>query len=110
VLAGIRVHRPHDAPGTVVVAIVGRATPADVGVCCEELHVLLDGSDACLVVCDVSALSAADTLTVEAIARVALTARRLGRPMQLRHASRDVRRLLVFMGLADAVGLDDPGG
>ena len=106
----IRVHRPHDEPGTVVVAIVGRATGADVSGCCAELRLLLDGADACLVICDVSTLAAADAVTVDVIARVALTARRLGRPLHLRHASRDLRRLLVFMGLADVVGLGPGAG
>ncbi|HMG44343.1 MAG TPA: STAS domain-containing protein [Acidimicrobiales bacterium] len=108
-MAAIRVHRPHDAPGTVVVAVIGRATADDVSGCCSELRLLLEGGDSCLVVCDVSALAAADAMTVDVIARVALTARRLGRPVQLRHASHDLRRLLTFMGLAHVVGLDGHG-
>jgi len=108
----IRVVRRHDEPGTVVVVVTvtGRATGDDLRRACEALGGLLGGSDACLVVCEVSARAAPDAATADVVARLALTARRNGRPVQLRHASRDLRRLLQFMGIADAVGLPPTPG
>ena len=106
----IRVGRRHEEPGTVVVAITGRVTADDLRRACEALGGILLGSDACLVVCEVSSRAAPDAVTADAVARVALTARRHGRPILLRHASADLRRLLRFMGIADAVGLPPTPG
>jgi len=106
--APLRIARPHSAPGSVVVAIVGPVGAESLVDGCAELGRLLDGGDACLVVCDVGALAGADTATVEVVARIALTARRHGRPVHVRHANPSLRRLLELMGLADAVGLE-PG-
>lgn len=108
--ATIRVVRRHDEPGTVVVSVTGHVAADDLRRACEALGGLLVGSDACLVVCEVSTRAAPDAATANAVARLALTARRNGRPVLLRHASRDLRRLLRFMGIADAVGLPPTPG
>jgi ABC-type transporter Mla MlaB component len=79
----------------------------DVPGLCERLRVLLEGSDADVIGCDVSALPA-DAVTVDALARLQLTARRSGRRIRLHHASHELRQLLSFVGLADVVGTD-PG-
>lgn len=71
---------------------------------CARLRVLLSRSDADVVV-DVRTL-AADATTIEALARLQLTARRLGRRISLRRASPDLDRLVSFAGLADVL----PGG
>jgi hypothetical protein len=71
---------------------------------CERLRVVLTSSDAAVVVCDVGGL-AADIVTVEALARLQLTARRLGRRIALRSGSPELDRLLAFVGLADVLGL-----
>jgi hypothetical protein len=104
------VGRRHDDPGTVVVSVVGAVAGDDLRHACEALTALLTGTDACLVVCEVSARAAPDAATADAVARLALTARRNGRPVQLGHASRDLRRLLRFMGIAEAVGLPPTPG
>lgn len=108
--ATIRVGRCHEEPGTVVASVTGHVTDDDLRRACEALGGLLVGTDACLVVCEVSARAAPDAATANAVARLALTARRHGRPVLLRHASRDLRRLLRFMGIADAVGLPPTPG
>ena len=56
-----------------------------------------------VVVCDVSGLRA-DIVTVDALARLQLTARRLGRRIELR-GTPELARLLAFVGLADVLGL-----
>jgi len=53
------------------------------------------------VVCDVRALDRPDVVAVEALARVRLTVRRLGRRVRIRHPCRELGELLAFMGLAD---------
>ena len=71
---------------------------------------LLAHADADEVVCDVGALTRIDASTVDALARLQLTARRLGRRVRLRNAPPRLRELLAFFGLSDAVPLVEPVG
>ncbi len=56
-----------------------------------------------VVVCDVGAVVGSDLATVDALAQLALVARRRGCRVQLRHASPELRELLALAGLADVV-------
>ena len=51
--------------------------------------------------CDVGGVEDPDLGTVDALARMALTARRLGRQVELRRARPDLRGLLELAGLGD---------
>ncbi|NUT36342.1 MAG: STAS domain-containing protein [Hamadaea sp.] len=55
------------------------------------------------VVCDVSGLTRVDAVTVEALARLQLTARRLNRRLIVRGADEGLLLLLTFMGLNDVL-------
>lgn len=66
---------------------------------CRELRALLTGHPAQLVVCDVGRVAAANLTTVDALARLQLTATLLGRPFRVRAASPELRRLLGLLGL-----------
>ena len=46
-----------------------------------------------------AALDRPDAVTIDALARLQLTARRLGCRLRLRHASPELRELVAFMGL-----------
>jgi ABC-type transporter Mla MlaB component len=63
---------------------------------------LLLGRRARRALCDVSEI-AADAVAADALARLALAARRLGCEISLRGSSRQLRELLAFMGLAEAL-------
>src|SRR3954452_11419270 len=82
-------------------------TRADVTAACERLHAL--AGDAEVITCDVSAL-AAELAAVEALARLALVARRLGCPLKVRRASPELRDLVEFCGLSDALGVRGGNG
>jgi hypothetical protein len=60
------------------------------------------------IVCDVGAL-APDAVTVDALARLQLTARRLGMEMRLRHASSELQDLLAFVGLRTVLRVEAGG-
>jgi ABC-type transporter Mla MlaB component len=62
-------------------------------VCC-----LLEGSDALVAFCDVQRVNA-DAVTVDALARLQLAARRYGCQVRLRGVSDQLRELVGFMGL-----------
>jgi ABC-type transporter Mla MlaB component len=61
------------------------------------------------IVCDVGALAGADVATVAALARLALVLRRHGLQIRLRGGSEDLRELIAFVGLGDALGVDAGG-
>jgi hypothetical protein len=60
------------------------------------------------IVCDVGALPP-DVEAVDALARLQLSARRLGLEVRLRHASSELQDLLVFAGLREVLRVE-PGG
>jgi anti-anti-sigma regulatory factor len=74
---------------------------------CERLRFLLGASGTNLVVCDVAAVASPDAGTVEALARMQLTARRLGGRMVLRNACGELRDLLLLSGLSDVLPCDE---
>lgn len=85
-----------------VLVIAGLIADDDLQALWERLRALAaDGDD---VVCDVRAL-AADAVSVNALARLQLAARRRGCRIRLRHASYELDQLLAFFGLADVVAL-----
>jgi hypothetical protein len=57
--------------------------------------------------CGVGAIEDPDIGTVDTLARMALTARRLGRGVELVAARPELRRLIAFAGLADVLRSDD---
>ena len=60
------------------------------------------------IVCDVGEL-APDVHAVDALARLQLTARRLGLEIRLRHASSELQELLAFAGLRDVLRVETGG-
>ena len=66
------------------------------------LEAMLDGCPATAITCDVSGLDA--TLeTIEALARLQLTARRRGGRLQLRNVEHPLEELIAFVGLRDTL-------
>lgn len=92
-------------PTTGVLAI-GSPARVDVPALCERLRLLVEHRHVEVVVLDVRALTA-DLVAMEALARLALTARRLGRRVALHRPSCELEALLAWCGLADA--LPGPG-
>ena len=60
------------------------------------------------IVCDVGSLPP-DAGAIDTLARLQLTARRLGLELRLRHASNDLRDLLDFAGLRDVLRVEAGG-
>jgi ABC-type transporter Mla MlaB component len=80
-------------------------TRGDIAGLCDQLLVLLHDSDSTVVICDVAAVTAPDAVTVEALARLQLTALRHGRQIRLHRAPTHLWDLLVLTGLRDVVPL-----
>jgi ABC-type transporter Mla MlaB component len=90
------------APQTVAFAVRGPIAREDLPGLCERVCTLLDGSRAAVALCDVCGVEP-DAVTVDALARLQVAARRHGCQVRLRHASNELRELVSFMGLADVL-------
>lgn len=92
----------------------GPVAQRDVVTLSERVRTLLGGCDADLVICDVGVLDEPDALTIDVLARLQLTARRLGRRVRLLDACGELRDLLSLTGLSDVVPCGElnlqPGG
>ncbi|HTA15873.1 MAG TPA: hypothetical protein VK781_13540 [Solirubrobacteraceae bacterium] len=83
----------------VIRAPLGRA---DVPGLLRRACTLLDGDGYEVLRCEVGG-AAADAVTVDALARLTLAARRRGCSVQVCHASRELCQLVAFMGLAEVL-------
>jgi ABC-type transporter Mla MlaB component len=90
------------APETITFAVRGPIARADLPGLCERVCGLLDRSRPEVALCDVTGVEA-DAVTVDALARLQLAARRYGCQVRLRHASSELVDLLGFMGLREVV-------
>lgn len=90
------------APQPTTFAVRGPIARADLPGLCERVCVLLETSGAGVVLCDVRGVDP-DAVTVDALARLQLAARRYGCEVRLRHASSELLELVSFMGLRDVL-------
>lgn len=95
-------------PGRVlVVRVPATAGAGGAAGMCGSLRDRLLASNAEVAVLDVAALTTPDAATVDALARVLLTARRLDRTIRLRHASPRLLELLALFGIDDLLPPED---
>ena len=90
------------APRATRFAVRGPIDRADLPGLCERVCGLLEKNRAGVALCDVRGVEP-DAVTVDALARLQLAARRHGCQVRLRGASRELRALVAFMGLADVL-------
>ena len=100
-----------EPPGPAVFVVQGPLVPGDIPELCEQARAMLaDLAPGTPVECDVTGLGTPDVTAVDALARLQLTARRLGFRVQLRGASPQLRVMLRRSGLCEAVPLADRTG
>ena len=90
------------APQTVAFAIRGPIARSDLPGLCTRVCALLERTHAGVALCDVSGV-VPDAVTVDALARLQLAARRHGSQVRLRQASSELLELVEFMGLSDVL-------
>jgi ABC-type transporter Mla MlaB component len=90
------------APRTLDFAIYGPIARSDLPGLCDRVCGLLAAGGADLLRCDVRGVDP-DAVTVDALARLQLAARRNGCRVRLRNASAELRGLVGFMGLGDVL-------
>jgi anti-anti-sigma regulatory factor len=89
-------------------------TRADIPGLCADLADRLRGHVGHMVVCDVRAVARPDVVTVEALARLRVTARRHGCTLVIVGAGPELRALIHLLGLSQPLGQseerEEPGG
>ena len=83
-------------------AIWGPIAREDLPGLCDRVCALLEQNGAGVTLCDVSGVDV-DAVTVDALARLQLAARRHGCQVRLRQASSELLELVAFMGLSDVL-------
>ena len=92
-------------PTTIVFAIPSPLGRGDLTPLCMRMYMMLQATRAEVALCDVSALSP-DAVSIDALARIQLTARRLGGHILLRSATADLCGLLALTGLSGVLPLE----
>jgi|SRR5579884_2348083 len=90
------------SPSTITFSIWGPIERDDLPGLCDRVCALLDHSDASVALCDVACV-APDLVTIDALARLQLAARRHRCLIRLRGASEELLELVAFMGLQDVL-------
>ncbi|MET0419898.1 MAG: STAS domain-containing protein [Actinoplanes sp.] len=89
-------------------AVGATVTRADIPVLCAGLAALVRGRHGGVVVSDVAAVARPDVVTVEALARLRVAARRHGWRLEVSGAGPELLGLVRLLGLTDAFsGLND---
>ena len=93
-----------DAPAarTLAFAVEGPIARDDLAGLCGRVCALLEQHGPAIGLCDVGGVQA-DAVTVDALARLQLAARRYRCRIHLRRASTQLRELLAFMALSDVL-------
>jgi ABC-type transporter Mla MlaB component len=89
-------------PHMIAFPIRGPIARDDLGGLCARVCALVEASEAGVALCHVAGV-APDAVTVDALARLQLAARRHGCQMRLRAGSDELRELVTFLGLADVL-------
>ena len=94
------------AQRTLAFAVRGPIARGDLPGLCDRVCALFERTNLNVALCDVSSVEP-DAVTVDALARLQLAARRYGCRVRLRDASDELLELLSFMGLTDVLP-DEP--
>jgi ABC-type transporter Mla MlaB component len=90
------------APTTITFAVWGPIARADLPGLCHRVCALFAATRPEIALCDVRSVEP-DAMTVDALARLQLAARRTGCRVRLRNASDALLELVSFMGLQDVL-------
>lgn len=88
---------------SILVAVGSSIEPADLPSLCAIVRSRLERSRAAVVVIDLGGVGAPDGVTIDAMARLVVVARRLGCRVELRDAPVELMELLAFTGLHDTL-------
>jgi ABC-type transporter Mla MlaB component len=94
--------RPPPEPSATIVVVAGPIARAEIPALCERVRASLEACHPGPVDFDVGMMDS-DAVTVEVLARLQLTARRLGRRVRFKDAQSELQRLLCLSGLDEVL-------
>jgi ABC-type transporter Mla MlaB component len=89
-------------PNAIAFTVEGPIARGDLPGLCDRVCALFAQSSASVALCDVGSVEP-DAVTVDALARLQLAARRYGCQVRLRNASPELLELVAFMGLTEVL-------
>ena len=95
--------------GPPLLSVGGRLGPDRVTELCARVRSAVERCPDDPLHCNVERLDATDIASLDALARMALTARRLGRGLELDGARADLRMLITFAGLVEVLRCEEDG-
>ncbi|MEA2498336.1 MAG: hypothetical protein QOH26_741 [Actinomycetota bacterium] len=98
--------RPFTRSSNTVLVLEGAVSRAQIPGLCSRARGLMDGEKHVLV-CDVRDIQTPDAVVVDALARLQLTAQRLGCEIRVANASTELKDLIALMGLTGTLLLYD---
>ena len=90
-------------PRTVELVVDGVIDHDDEPRLCGQVQALLASGKVDIIICDIGDLTSRDAVAVAVLARMQLTAQRLGGSIRLRRVAPELRGLLSFCGLRNVV-------
>jgi ABC-type transporter Mla MlaB component len=87
---------------SIAFAVAGPIARSDLPGLCDRVCTMFERSGAAVALCDVKGVPA-DAVTVDALARLQLAARRHACRVRLRNASSELLELVAFLGLEDVL-------
>ena len=96
-------HRSMSPQPKTIVLVVDSLEPDDVPGLIDRAGPGIVRGDTTIILCDLARLADADMATVDALARLALRARRMGCAVNLRDPSTELLELLVLAGLGEVL-------
>jgi hypothetical protein len=103
----MRPPRPPPDARTILVSVPSPVARSGIPELCARLRFALETNPASLVICDATGIDEPDVPTVEALARLQLTAMRLGCGFLLRDPRVELTDLLDLTGLAGVIRAED---
>ena len=100
---GLIYMKPKKGEAPLVIALSNSVTRADIPTFCERVRKRFEQCQGRVVICDAGAVTDPDAVAVDAVARLQLTAKRLGCELILRHASAELEELIALAGLSEIV-------
>lgn len=95
--------KPTKGEAPIVIVLSSSIARADIPELCERARKRFEHCEGRVVICDAGAVTDPDAVAVDAVARLQLTAKRVGCELRLRHACAELEELIALAGLSEVV-------
>ena len=101
--SGLIYVRPTKGEVPIVIVLSNSIARADIPDLCERARKRIEHGTGRVVICDAGAVTDPDAVAVDTVARLQLTAKRVGCELRLRHACAELEELIALAGLSEVM-------